>query len=118
MDAIAAVLVARDGVDPETARWAAAVAGGHVGRAAGLARSEESRRRRDQVLDIPLRLRGFAQVFAAADALIKAAEGEAAALSETRDVAERLAVEHPDVEHDFPTEMREKAYAWLERFLK
>jgi dienelactone hydrolase len=31
--------------------------------------------------------------------------------------AERLAVEHPDCEHDFPLPMREKAYAWLERFL-
>jgi dienelactone hydrolase len=33
-------------------------------------------------------------------------------------VPERLVVEHPDVEHDFPTEMRERAYQWLERFLK
>jgi dienelactone hydrolase len=32
-------------------------------------------------------------------------------------VADRLAVEHPDCEHDFPPAMREKAYAWLERFL-
>jgi dienelactone hydrolase len=32
--------------------------------------------------------------------------------------ADRLAVEHPNCEHDFPTEMREKAYQWLERFLK
>ena len=31
---------------------------------------------------------------------------------------DRIAVEHPDCEHDFPTDMREKAYAWLERFLK
>lgn len=31
--------------------------------------------------------------------------------------ADRLAVEHPDCAHDFPPEMREKAYAWLERFL-
>ena len=30
---------------------------------------------------------------------------------------ERLAREHPDCPHDFPVEMREKAYAWLERFL-
>jgi dienelactone hydrolase len=30
---------------------------------------------------------------------------------------ERLAVEHPDCDHDFPPAMREKAYAWLERFL-
>ncbi len=92
VDAVAAVLVARDGIDPETAHWAAAVGGGHVGRAAGLARSAEARARREQVLDIPLRLRGFAEVFAAADALIKAAEGEAAALSETRDAAEREAL--------------------------
>lgn len=33
-------------------------------------------------------------------------------------VADRIAVEHPDVEHDFPPEMRQKAYAWLERYLK
>lgn len=33
-------------------------------------------------------------------------------------VPERIAVEHPDSEHDFPPDMREKAYAWFERFLK
>ena len=33
-------------------------------------------------------------------------------------VPERLAVEHPDCDHNFPPEMREKAYAWLERWLK
>ncbi len=33
-------------------------------------------------------------------------------------VPERLAVKHPDVEHDFTPEMRAQAYAWLERFLK
>ncbi len=32
--------------------------------------------------------------------------------------AERIAVEHPDVEHDFPPAMRERAYAWLERWLR
>jgi hypothetical protein len=26
-------------------------------------------------------------------------------------------VEHPDGGHDFPREMRERAYAWLEKFL-
>jgi dienelactone hydrolase len=30
---------------------------------------------------------------------------------------ERLALEHPDCQHDFPAEMREKAYGWMERFL-
>jgi dienelactone hydrolase len=33
-------------------------------------------------------------------------------------VPDRLAVVHPDIEHDFPTDMRAKAYAWLEQFLK
>ncbi len=32
--------------------------------------------------------------------------------------ADRLAVEHPDCDHDFPLAMRERAYAWLERWLK
>jgi dienelactone hydrolase len=32
-------------------------------------------------------------------------------------VEKRLAVEHPECAHDFPGPMREKAYAWLERFL-
>jgi len=31
--------------------------------------------------------------------------------------AERLDVVHPDCEHDFPPEMRERAYGWLERWL-
>jgi predicted dienelactone hydrolase len=31
--------------------------------------------------------------------------------------SDRIAVEHPDGEHDFPPDMRERAYAWLERFL-
>ena len=33
-------------------------------------------------------------------------------------VPERLVVEHPDCEHDFPGEQREHAYAWLGRWLK
>jgi dienelactone hydrolase len=32
--------------------------------------------------------------------------------------AENLLVEHPDAEHDFPNEMREKAYQLFDRFLK
>ena len=31
---------------------------------------------------------------------------------------ERLAVEHPDCAHDFPPDMRERSYQWLERYLK
>jgi hypothetical protein len=35
-----------------------------------------------------------------------------------QDAADRLAVEFPDCEHDFPPEMRELAYRWLDRFLR
>ena len=91
-DAIADVLHSRDGIDVETARWAASVCGGHVGRARRLARDDEARTRREQVLALPPSLRGFTEVFAAADSLIGAAEAEAADEAGTRDVAEREAL--------------------------
>jgi DNA polymerase-3 subunit delta' len=91
--AIAEVLVERDGVDAETARWAASVCGGHVGRARRLATDPAARQRRESVLRIPLGLRGFGDVFARADDLVQAAESEATTLSEGRDTAEREALE-------------------------
>jgi DNA polymerase-3 subunit delta' len=90
--AIASVLTERDGVDADAASWAASVCGGHVGRARRLARDPEARRRREQVLALPLSLRGFAAVFDAADELIGAAEAEAADVSARRDAAEREAL--------------------------
>jgi DNA polymerase III subunit delta' len=90
--AIADVLTTRDGIDPDTASWAASVCGGHIGRARRLARDPEARARRDQALALPLSLRGFGDVFTAADHLIGSAEAEAAALSGSRDAAEREAL--------------------------
>ncbi|MDN5861066.1 MAG: DNA polymerase III subunit delta' [Pseudonocardia sp.] len=87
--AIADVLVHRDGVDPEQARWAASVAGGHVGRARHLARDEEARKRRNAVLAVPMRLRGLGDAFAYAADLVREAKAEAFDLAESRDVAER-----------------------------
>jgi DNA polymerase-3 subunit delta' len=91
-ESIAAVLHSRDGIDAETAQWAASVCGGHVGRARRLARDGEARARREQVLRLPLSLRGFGEVFTAADALIGTAEAEAAAAAGGRDAAEREAL--------------------------
>jgi DNA polymerase-3 subunit delta' len=91
-EAIAAVLASRDGVDPEIARWAASVCGGHVGRARRLARDPDARARREQVLTLPLSLRGFGEVFTAADDLIGSAEAEAADVAGSRDAAEREAL--------------------------
>lgn len=92
-DAIAAVLVARDGVDPDTAAWAAAAAQGHVGRARRLATDPQARERRAQVLGVPRRLSGIGACFDAASALIAAAEAEAAAVVVDMDVRERSALE-------------------------
>jgi DNA polymerase-3 subunit delta' len=87
--AIAEVLVQRDGVEPGMAEWAAAVCGGHVGRARALARSEASRSQRATVLGVPGALRNLADVFAEADALFAGAKTAAAEQAERRDEAER-----------------------------
>lgn len=87
--AIAAVLIERDGVDPEMAEWAAAVCAGHVGRARALARSESSRRQRADVLAIPGAVRTLADVFAEADRLYAGAKSAATEQAERRDEVER-----------------------------
>jgi DNA polymerase-3 subunit delta' len=92
-DAIAEVLVRRDGLPAEMASWAASVCAGHVGRARRLAADPAARSRRESVLRIPLALRGPADIFGCADDLVQAAESEAAALSSGRDTVEREALE-------------------------
>ncbi len=87
-DAIAEVLVRRDGIDPAMADWAASVAGGHVGRARRLARDEDAREQRRRILAVPGALRAMSDVFAEAGALLAAAKGEAVSMSERRDTAE------------------------------
>jgi DNA polymerase III subunit delta' len=86
--AVADVLVRRDGVDADTARWAASVCGGHVGRARRLAADPQARARREAVLRVPSTLRSPAEVFALADELLGAAESEAGGLTAARNAAE------------------------------
>ena len=90
--AIAEVLETRDGIPPDMARWAAAVCGGHVGRARRLATDQAARDRRESVLRIPLTLGRLADVFTCADVLVKAAEADASEVSGTRDEAEKDAL--------------------------
>jgi DNA polymerase III subunit delta' len=80
-EAVADVLIRRDGVDPANAQWAAQASQGHVGRARRLARDAEARSRRTAVLSVPAALTNLGACFAAADQLVSAAEQEAAALS-------------------------------------
>ncbi|WP_326566773.1 DNA polymerase III subunit delta' [Amycolatopsis rhabdoformis] len=88
-EAIAQVLINRDGVDPGHAQWAASVCGGHVGRARRLATDDSARQRRATVLRIPTGLRRPADVFTCADQLISAAEADAGEESKARDENER-----------------------------
>jgi DNA polymerase III subunit delta' len=89
--AVAGVLT-RDGVDPQRALAAARAAQGHIGRARRLATDPEAARRRDEVLAVPARLTGLGPAFGAAAALVKAAETEAAAITQELDTPEREAL--------------------------
>jgi DNA polymerase III subunit delta' len=92
-EAVASVLMWRDGADAEAAAWAAAAAQGHVGRARRLARDPDARDRRAAVLAIPRRLTGIGACFDAANALIAAAEAEAASATAELDTKERSEME-------------------------
>jgi DNA polymerase-3 subunit delta' len=91
-DAVADVLVRRDGIDPGVAADAARAAQGHIGRAKRLATDEEARRRRAEVLAVPRRLNGLGPAVEAAEALVKAAEAEAKAAGSSRDAEETSAL--------------------------
>jgi len=91
-DAIAALLVSRDGIDEAMARWAARAAQGHVGRARRLARDEQARARRQSVLALPRSLTGLGACFDAAEVLIQAVEDEATALTQQLEVTEMAAL--------------------------
>ena len=91
-EAVADVLMRRDGVDPALAAWSAAASGGHVGRARRLARDEDARMSRKAVLDVPLSLVSLAACLDAADDLVGAAQEEADEASAALDGAETEAV--------------------------
>ncbi|GAA4659082.1 DNA polymerase III subunit delta' [Gordonia humi] len=85
---IAQVLIERDGIDPEPARWAASVSGGHVGRAKRLATDPQSRQQREQALSLARAATRESTAFAAADTLVKTATETATAISAEIDAAE------------------------------
>ncbi|PQM51796.1 DNA polymerase III subunit delta' [Mycolicibacter virginiensis] len=86
--AIAQVLIDADGLDRETADWAAAVSGGHVGRARRLATDFEARQRRQRALSLARDAATPSRAFTAVDELVAAAESEARDLTAERAEAE------------------------------
>ncbi|MFJ2090889.1 DNA polymerase III subunit delta' [Streptomyces sp. NPDC087901] len=88
VDAVADVLIRRDGIDPERAVAAARATQGHIGRARRLATDERARARRAAVLKLPLRVDDIGGCLKAAQELIDTATDDAKQASEDVDVKE------------------------------
>jgi DNA polymerase-3 subunit delta' len=88
-DAVAQVLVERDGIDPAQALAAARAAQGHIGRARRLATDPAAAKRRAEVLRVPGSVTSLGPALAAAAALVRTAEEEAKAVTEELDEPER-----------------------------
>ena len=91
-EAVARVLIERDGVDPAMAAFAARAAQGHIGRARRLATDEQARSERRDVLSLPQSLSTVASALTAAADLVAAAKSEAALLTTDRDAREKAAL--------------------------
>jgi DNA polymerase-3 subunit delta' len=87
--AVADLLVRRDGADPAIALSAARAAQSHVGLAKRLARDAGARERRTAVLSIARRIRGVGDAVLAAGELVDVAKAEAVSATQERDAAEK-----------------------------
>ena len=88
VDAVADVLVRRDGIEPDVAAAVARATQGHIGRARRLATDERARARRAAVLKMPLRVEDVGGCLKAAQELIDAASEDAKQVAEETDVKE------------------------------
>ncbi|MGA4840468.1 DNA polymerase III subunit delta' [Streptomyces sp. G45] len=88
VDAVADMLVRRDGIEPDAARAAARATQGHIDRARRLATDERARQRRAAVLKLPLRVEEIGGCLRAAQELIDTAAEEAKQVAEDVDVKE------------------------------
>lgn len=88
-EAVARLLVERDGIEPGLALECARAAQSHIGVARRLARDPQARARRDQVLAFATELRGVGDAILAAADLVEVADQDAKAATEERDAAER-----------------------------
>ncbi len=88
VDAVADLLVRRDGIAPETAASAARATQGHIGHALRLATDERARARRQAVLKLPSRVDDVGSALRAAQELIDAATEDAKQVAEELDAKE------------------------------
>ncbi|WP_030951018.1 DNA polymerase III subunit delta' [Streptomyces sp. NRRL S-481] len=88
VDAIADMLVRREGIEPDVAAAAARATQGHVDRARRLATDPAARERRAAVLRLPLRVEDVGGALKAAQELVDAAAEDAKQLAEETDAKE------------------------------
>lgn len=107
-DAVAQLLVDRDGLQPEQAHFAARVSQNHIGMARRLARDAEARSRREAVVTLPLRISTSSEAVQAAGTLVQTSQVDAASSS-----AERLSREQSALRRSLGLEPEEKIPAKL-----
>jgi DNA polymerase-3 subunit delta' len=89
VESVAELLQRRDGVEPAMALYAARAAQSHIGLARRLARDEQARIRRRDVIAMSTKIVGVGDAIDAAADLAQIAEEESSASSAERDAAER-----------------------------
>ncbi len=88
VDAVAKLLMERDGIHEAMAWYCAQAAQGHIGRARALARNDEARRRRHEILMLPGKLNTLTDCLVAAENLVATANEEATQLTSEIDAKE------------------------------
>jgi DNA polymerase-3 subunit delta' len=88
VEAVAELLIKRDGIDPNLAKFAASAAQGHIGRAKYLATNQDARKTREKMLNIPFTVKNLSSAFVAANNLLELAKELALSESEIRDEIE------------------------------
>jgi DNA polymerase-3 subunit delta' len=91
-EAVARVLMERDGTDHDRALAAARAAQGHVGRARRLVTDPSAAARRAAVLQVPVQATSLGPALAVAASLVRSAEDEAKSVTEQLDEPEREAL--------------------------
>jgi DNA polymerase-3 subunit delta' len=88
VDAVTKLLIERDGIEPKMAEFASSAAQGHIGRAKYLATSEEARKIREKILNIPSTVKDLASALEAANTLLDLAKKQTLSELEIQNEAE------------------------------
>lgn len=89
VEAVAQLLISRDGIEPKLAHQVAAESQSHIGMALRLATSSDARSRRRETLNSALNIHGVSSAMMAADQWLDIAKKDADALTALRDAEER-----------------------------